>query len=88
MFYLLKHLLLLNLVMFKLKSNNLTFNEILILNALFVCLLHSCFIEDHPIWILEYEPLISEVVLSRLCGDFLVASFPHPQQKHKKLGNK
>jgi hypothetical protein len=52
MFYLLKHLLLLNLVIFKLKCNNLTFNEIMILNAPYVCLLHSYFIENHPIWIL------------------------------------
>jgi hypothetical protein len=48
MFYLLKHLLL-NLVIFKLKCNNLIFNEIMVLNASFVCLLHSRFIEDHPI---------------------------------------
>jgi hypothetical protein len=33
MFYLLKHLLLLILVIFKLKCNNLIFNEIMILNA-------------------------------------------------------
>jgi hypothetical protein len=53
MFYLLKHLLFLNLVIFKLKCNNLIFNEIMILSASYVCLLHSCFIENHPIWILE-----------------------------------
>jgi hypothetical protein len=41
MFYLLKHLSLLNLVIFKLKCNNLIFNEIMVLNASFVCLLHS-----------------------------------------------
>jgi hypothetical protein len=64
MFYLLKQLLLLNLVIFKLKCNNLIFNEIMILNASFVCLLHSCFIKDHPIWILEDGSLISKVVLS------------------------
>jgi hypothetical protein len=52
MFYLLKHLLLLNLVIFKLKCNNLTFNEILSLYALYVCWRHSRFIENHPIWIL------------------------------------
>jgi hypothetical protein len=63
-FYLLKHLLLLNLIIFKLKCNNLTFNEMLILYASYVCLLHSSFIENHPIWILEYRLLISEVVLS------------------------
>jgi hypothetical protein len=64
MFYLLKHFLLLNLVIFKLKCNNLILNEIMILNALYVCLLHSRFVENHPIWILEDEPLISVVVLS------------------------
>jgi hypothetical protein len=64
MFYLLKHFLLLNLVIFKLKCNNLIFNKIMILNALYVCLLHSRFVEKHPIWILEDEPLISVVILS------------------------
>jgi hypothetical protein len=39
MFYLLKHLLLLILVIFKLKCNNLIFNEIMVLNASYVCLL-------------------------------------------------
>jgi hypothetical protein len=38
MFYLLKHILLLMPVIFKLKSNNLSFNEIMVLNALYVCL--------------------------------------------------
>jgi hypothetical protein len=38
MFYLLKHLLLLILVIFKQKCNNLIFNEIMILNASYVCL--------------------------------------------------
>jgi hypothetical protein len=69
MFYLLKHLLLLNLVIFKLKCNNLIFNEILILYASYVCLMHSHFIENHPIWILEDGPLISEVVLSQLVSE-------------------
>jgi hypothetical protein len=64
-FYLLNHLLLLNLVIFKLKCNYLIFNEIMILNALYVCLLNSHFIENHPIWILEDGPLIFEVVLSQ-----------------------
>jgi hypothetical protein len=64
MLYLLKHLLLLNLVIFKLKCNNFIFNEIMVLNASFVCLPHSHFIEDHPIWILEDRPIISEVVWS------------------------
>jgi hypothetical protein len=31
-----------------------------------VCLLHSRFIKNHPIWILEDGSLISEVVLSHL----------------------
>jgi hypothetical protein len=66
MFYLLKHLLLLILVIFKLTCNNLIFNEIIILNASYVCLLHSRFIKNQLIWILEDGPLISEVVLSHL----------------------
>jgi hypothetical protein len=49
MFYLLKYLLLLNLVIFKLKYNNLTFNEIMSLYASYVCLLHSRFVENHLI---------------------------------------
>jgi hypothetical protein len=68
MFYPLKHLLLFNLVIFKLKCNNLIFNKIMILNALYVCLLHSRFVENHPIWIQENGPLIFEVVLSHLCS--------------------
>jgi hypothetical protein len=66
MFYLLKHRLLLILIIFKLKCNNLIFNEIMVLNASYVFLLHSRFIENHPIWILEDGPLISDVVLSQL----------------------
>jgi hypothetical protein len=38
MFYLLKNLLLLMLVIFKLKCNNLFFNKIRVLNASYVCL--------------------------------------------------
>jgi hypothetical protein len=38
MFYLLKNLLLLIIVIFKLKCNNLMFNEIMVLNASYVCL--------------------------------------------------
>jgi hypothetical protein len=49
MSYLLMHLLLLNLVIFKLKCNNLILNEIIVLNASYVCLLHSRFVENHPI---------------------------------------
>jgi hypothetical protein len=63
------------LVISTLKCNNLIFNEIMILNALYVCLTHSRFIENHPIWILECKPLISEMVLSRL-----------PKPKDKKKG--
>jgi hypothetical protein len=38
MFYLLKNLLLLILVIFKLKCNNLIFSEIMVLNVSYVCL--------------------------------------------------
>jgi hypothetical protein len=38
MFYLLKHLLLLIYVIFKLKCNNLSFNKIMMLNVWYVCL--------------------------------------------------
>jgi hypothetical protein len=37
----------------------------MVLNAWYVCLLHSRFIENHPIWILEDGSLISDVVLSQ-----------------------
>jgi hypothetical protein len=47
MFYRLKHILFLNLVIFEVKYNNLTINEILILYASYVCLLYSHFIENH-----------------------------------------
>jgi hypothetical protein len=69
MFYPLKHLLLLNLVIFKQKCNNLIVNEIMVLNASYVCLLHSRFVENHLIWILEDGPFISEVVLSQLVSE-------------------
>jgi hypothetical protein len=65
MFYPLKNLLYFNLVILKLKCNNLFFNEIMVLYALYMCLLHSSFIEKHQIWILEGVPLISKVVLSQ-----------------------
>jgi nicotinamide riboside transporter PnuC len=67
MFYPLKHLLLLNLVIFKQKCNNLIVNEIMVLNASYVCFLHSRFVENHLIWILE--DVISEVVLSQLVSE-------------------
>jgi hypothetical protein len=41
----------------------------MVLNASYVCLLHSRFIENHPIWILEGGPLISEVILSQLVSE-------------------
>jgi hypothetical protein len=66
MFYLLKHLLFLNFVIFKLNYNNLNFNEIMVLNASFACLPHSRFIEDHPIWILKDRSLISEVLSHKI----------------------
>jgi hypothetical protein len=37
----------------------------MILNVSYVCLLYSCFIKNHSVWILEDGPLISEVVLSQ-----------------------
>jgi hypothetical protein len=37
----------------------------MVLNASYVCLLHSRFIENHAIWILEDGPLISRGVLSQ-----------------------
>jgi hypothetical protein len=69
MFYLLKNLLIHNLVIFKLKCNNLIVNEIMVLNDSYVCLLHSRFIENHPIWILKDGSLISEVALSQLVSE-------------------
>jgi hypothetical protein len=41
----------------------------MVLNASNVCLLHSRFIENHLIWILEDGPLISEVLLSQLVSE-------------------
>jgi hypothetical protein len=64
-FYFLNHLLL-NLLIFKLKCNNLIVNKILILNASYVCLLYSRFVENHSMWILEDGPLISKMVLSQV----------------------
>jgi hypothetical protein len=39
----------------------------MILNTSYMCLLHSRFIKNHPIWILKDESLISDVILSHLC---------------------
>jgi hypothetical protein len=64
-FYLLKNLLLLALVIFKLKCNNLIFNEIMVLNAMYVCL-HAFLLRRESL-----DPdsrkrtLISEVVMSQ-----------------------
>jgi hypothetical protein len=64
MFYLLKNLLLLIMVIFKLKCNNLIFNEIMVLNASYVCL-HVFSLRRES---LDLDPgrrtLISDVVLS------------------------
>jgi hypothetical protein len=46
------------------KCNNIIFNEIMVLNASYVCLMHSHLVENHLIWIVKDGPLISEVVLS------------------------
>jgi hypothetical protein len=46
--YLLNHLLLLILVIFKLKRNNLIFNEIMIFNASYVCLHAFLFHRESP----------------------------------------
>jgi hypothetical protein len=48
MFYLLKNHLHLDLVILKLKCNNLIFNEILVLYASYVCLLYSRLVKNHP----------------------------------------
>jgi hypothetical protein len=64
MFYLLKNFQYLNLVIPKLKCNNIIFNEILILYASYVWLMYYRFVENHSILILEDGPVISEVVLS------------------------
>jgi hypothetical protein len=64
MFYLLKHHLLLNIVIPKLKCNTLIFNKTLILHASYVCLLYSRFIENH----LRREPyhfLVTSVTTSK-----------------------
>jgi hypothetical protein len=44
-----------------------------------VCI-YSCFVENHPIWILDDRPLISEVVLSQL------GSLACVQSRHSDLG--
>jgi hypothetical protein len=84
-FYLLKHFLLLILVIFKLKCNNLIFNKI-ILNDSYVCFRHSRFIENHPIWILEDRPHISEVVLSHCLLCFVAPGGVYHSKKSMTRG--
>jgi hypothetical protein len=64
MFYLLKNLLLLIIVIFKLKCNNLIFNEIMILNASYVCLHVFSLRRESPYSDSGRRTLISEVILS------------------------
>jgi hypothetical protein len=48
-----------------------------------ICIcMHSHFIENHPIWILEDGPLISEMVLSQLVSE--LGSGLNTQSKHLK----
>jgi hypothetical protein len=69
MFYILKHLLLLNVVVFKLKCNNIIFDEIIILNASYVCLHAFWLRHESPDLDLGRRTLISEVVLSQLVSE-------------------
>jgi hypothetical protein len=46
--------------------NSIIFNEILVFYASYVCLLHSCFVKNHPIRNLVDKHLISEAVLSQV----------------------
>jgi hypothetical protein len=68
MFYLLKHLLLLILI-FKFKCNNLIFKKIVVLNASYVCLHAFSLCRELLIWILDDGPLISVVGLSQLVSE-------------------
>jgi hypothetical protein len=70
------------LVISKLNYNNLIFKEIMVLNALYVCMTHSRFVENHPIWIVEDGPLISDVVLSQ---DIRARSGLNTHFKHIKI---
>jgi hypothetical protein len=65
MFYILKNLLFLILVIFKLKCNNSIFNETMLLMLRMCVGMHSHFVENQPIRILKDGPLISEVILSQ-----------------------
>jgi hypothetical protein len=69
MFYLLKNLLLLIIVIFKLKCNNLIFNEIMVLNALYVCLHAFSLHRESPDSDSGRRTLISKVVLSQLISE-------------------
>jgi hypothetical protein len=62
--YLLKSLLFLILVIFKLKCNNLILNEIRALNALYACLHAFSLRRESPDPNLEDGPLIYDVILS------------------------
>jgi hypothetical protein len=64
MYYPLKHFSRPYLVMLEPTCNNSISTLIMSLYASYVRLLHSCFVENLLTWILEDEPLISEVVLS------------------------
>jgi hypothetical protein len=57
LFHIMKHSLLLNLVNLKSSCNNLIFTLIMVLYVLYVCLLHSRFIENHPIDLEVTNPL-------------------------------
>jgi hypothetical protein len=65
MLFLLKNLFYFNIVILKLKCNNLIFNKIMVLNASYLCFLRSRFVKNHLIWVLEDGPLIFELVLSQ-----------------------
>jgi hypothetical protein len=66
MFYFLKNLLLLILIIFKLKRNDLIANEIMILNVSYVCLQAFSIRRKSPDPDPEKRTLISDVILSYL----------------------
>jgi hypothetical protein len=55
----------------------------MVLNVLYVCLLHSRFVENHPIWILKDGPLISEVILSHWVLQFKVVDLLNVLYMHQ-----
>jgi hypothetical protein len=83
MFYLLKNLLLLILVISKLKCNNLIFNEIMGLNASYVCLHAFLLHRESPDLDPVRQPLISEVVLSQ--NGIRARSELNTHSKHLKI---